>query len=136
MKSANTKLWLMAALLPLAACGSADAPIRDTEWRVESVGTTTQPFADGLATVAFSDEGRVSAYAGCNRMGGSYTVDGQQLAISQMMSTRMACFPQQKLIDEQALADALSKATRVSVKQDKATLSGADGVVAVLWRVQ
>lgn len=135
MKYASTKLLLMAGLLSLAAC-SADVPVSGTEWRVESLGASTQPFADGNARVAFDEKGRISAYAGCNRMGGSYTVNGNELAISRMMSTRMACFPEQKIRDEQALAEALAKVTRVTIAQDKAMLSSADGVVLVLWRVK
>ena len=119
----------------LAGCFSEnDAPIVGTEWRVESLGATTRPFADGNATVAFSDEGQVSAYTGCNRMGGQYTIKGRVLAISRLMSTRMACVPQQKMLDEQALAEALAKVTNVEVAGQKATLSGADGVAIVLWR--
>lgn len=135
MKYASTKLGLFAGLLLVAAC-SADVPVSGTEWRVESLGASTQPFADGNARVAFDEKGRISAYAGCNRMGGSYTVNGNELAISRMMSTRMACFPEQKMLDEQALAEALSKVTRVTIAQDKAMLSSADGVVLVLWRVK
>lgn len=134
MKYVSTSI-MVTGLLALAACGEADMPIRGTEWRVESLGASTQPFADGNATVAFDEDGRISAFAGCNRMAGSYTVKGRVLNISRLMSTRMACFPQQKLMDEQALAESLAKVTKVEVKQDKATLSGADGVALVLWNL-
>ncbi len=131
MKFVSTSLF---ATLLLAGCvGEPDARIKGTEWRVESLGASTKPFADGKATLAFSEEGRVAAYAGCNRMGGSYTVKGKVLTLSQMMSTRMACFPQQKMVDEQELAEALGKVTKVEIKGDKAVLSGADGVVLTLW---
>lgn len=139
MRFVSTSLAAACVALVLTACvGEMDMPVSGTEWRVESVGPSTQPFADGNATVAFSEDGRISAYAGCNRMGGAYTVKGKVLTISQLVSTRMACYPQQKLIDEQALADALGKVTKVDIKegQDKATLSGADGVAVVLWKLR
>lgn len=135
MKCVRIRLGVLAGLLSVAAC-SSDVPISGSEWRVESLGASTRPFADGNARVAFDEKGRISASAGCNRMGGEYTVNGNELAISRVMSTRMACFPEQKMLDEQALAEALSKATRLTIAQDKAMLSSADGVVLVLWRVK
>ncbi len=127
---------IAAALLLTACVSEAEAPIRGTEWRVESLGPSTEPFADGKATVAFDEKGHISAFAGCNRMGGAYTLKGKVLQISKLMSTMMACVPRQKLIDEHALAESLAIVTTVEVKQDKATLSGPDGVVLTLWKVK
>ncbi|MBA4274614.1 MAG: hypothetical protein C0436_03060 [Alphaproteobacteria bacterium] len=136
MKFASTKrIVALLALLTAQACFSeADVPVKGTQWRVESLGTDTTKFAQGEATIAFGDDGRLSAYAGCNRMAGSYNVRGHVLEISQLVATRMACMPAQKMRDEQALSDALSKVTQVDIVDDKATLQGADGVVIVLWR--
>lgn len=136
MKFASTKLIVasLALLLGQACFHEADVPVKGTSWRVESLGLDTTTFAQGIATVAFDEDGRIAAYAGCNRMAGRYTVRGHVLDISQLMATRMACMPAKKMQDEQALADALGKVTQVDIVDDKATLKGADGVVIVLWR--
>lgn len=133
MKCASIKS--LALCLLLAACSGGNAPIVG-EWKVESLGADTRVFADGNASVAFSDEGRVSAYAGCNRIGGAYTVSGDVVEVSRMMSTRMACMPQQKMLDEQALVEALEGPRTVRFTGNKAILSKADGVVLVLWRAR
>ncbi len=133
MKCANIKPLLVCLLL--AACSGGESPILG-EWRVESLGSDTRAFADGNATVAFDEEGRVSAYAGCNRIGGAYTVSGDVVEVSRMMSTRMACMPQQKMLDEQALLQALEGPRTMRLTGNKAILSKADGVVLVLWRAR
>ena len=38
-------------------------------------------------------DGQLGASGGCNSMGGSYVVDGDRLAVEQMMTTEMACEP-------------------------------------------
>lgn len=132
MKFASTSALTALALLISACFSEADVPLAG-EWRVESVGESTRPFAMGEAILRF-DDGKLSAYAGCNRMGGNYNLRGGVIRISQMMATRMACVPAEKMQHEQSLAEALAKVTHAEVEGDKASLSGADGVVIVLWR--
>ncbi len=137
MKCANIRnLALLLGLMSLSACfNEADVDVADTKWRVESLGESTHPFADGVATVAFDDERRIMAYSGCNRMAGEYAIKGGVITISQLMSTKMACMPAQKMYDEAALAGALAKVTVAQRVGDKLTLSGAGGVVIMLWKL-
>jgi heat shock protein HslJ len=71
----------------------ANAPLTDTRWSLT--------YIDGLAVIAVSGPraahilldgaGRVAGSDGCNRIAGGYRLDGEQLAFSQLVSTRMAC---------------------------------------------
>lgn len=44
-------------------------------------------------TVQFSQDGRVSGSAGCNRFTGDYSIEGQSLRIGPLAVTRRACVP-------------------------------------------
>ena len=49
-------------------------------------------------TVAFANDGTLSARAGCNYMSGGYTVDGDRLVLPNMATTAMGC--EQALMDQ------------------------------------
>ena len=54
-------------------------------------GKVTTPKKKGVFTLTFGTDGRVSVGTDCNNMGGTYTVNGEKLTFSQMMSTMMYC---------------------------------------------
>ncbi|WP_239467178.1 META and DUF4377 domain-containing protein [Rhodoferax koreensis] len=76
-------------------------------WRLESATDATgrpiaalAPRADRPLLLSFEPEGRLGVRGGCNQMSGAYTVsDGGALAVSQLMSTRMACAPALMQVD-------------------------------------
>jgi putative lipoprotein len=43
------------------------------------------------AYLQFESGGRVSGSDGCNRLTGTYQIDGERVAFGQMASTQMAC---------------------------------------------
>jgi len=141
MKFASTKL--VAAALLLAACQNAqagDVPPQlfvGTQWKIEAVNGQAH-FADGLGTFSLDREGRLSTSAGCNGMGGSYTLSGNQLTVGPMMGTQMACMPEKKMEDERLLADVLGNKGPFTVKPDEkgVTLSGQQGAVIRLVPVE
>ena len=45
-------------------------------------------------------EGRVSGFSGCNRLMGSYTLEGKTLIFSQLGGTKIFCFDTQELEDK------------------------------------
>lgn len=45
------------------------------------------------STVEFTADNRVAGRAGCNRYGGSVSIDGKKLTVGQLISTKMACAP-------------------------------------------
>lgn len=77
---------LIALLLPvLAACtdstGSAASP----------VGAWGDPTDPSRPSLVLAEDGRLSGTDGCNRLTGSWTVDGTTLTFSALASTMMFC---------------------------------------------
>ena len=89
----------------LRGCGGAVLPPEDlagTRWiirRIDGRAVTGPP--ERPAELAFAD-GRIAVGTGCNRMGGSYRVEGARLVTGPLASTRMAC-PQPMMGQEDAL---------------------------------
>jgi putative lipoprotein len=69
-------------------------PLRETYWRLTHLGEKQMTPADEQqeAHLILSTEGgRVTGSGGCNRLMGSYTLNGDGLRFSGVASTRMAC---------------------------------------------
>jgi heat shock protein HslJ len=64
-------------------------------WQVADIGGL--PVAAGepnrLPHLLFSAEGRISGSTGCNRLAGTYQLDGNALKFSPLAMTKMACPP-------------------------------------------
>ena len=66
---------------------AADNVLAWTEWELTApvyAGLEKRPF------LKFTDT-RLGASVGCNSIGGAYTIEGEQITIKELMSTRMAC---------------------------------------------
>ena len=109
---------LAATALGIVMAGSvstgADEPDRagltGTSWRAEII--MGRPVIDASAsTITFEIDGRVHGRGGCNRYFGSSTIDGEQVSLSALGSTKMACAP--ALMDQEArFFEALESAER------------------------
>ena len=75
-------------------------------------------------TLSFKD-GSLSASGGCNSMGGTYTITGDRLTTTQMMTTEMGC-EQPRMQQDQWLAALLSNST-IDLAGDTLTLD--DGTI-------
>jgi heat shock protein HslJ len=69
--------------------GMDNASFEKTKWSLTSFGKTRMAVPK-KAYITFN-EGKYSGYAGCNGMGGEYTVSGDTLSIKAGFSTMMAC---------------------------------------------
>jgi heat shock protein HslJ len=79
-----------------------------------------------LATANF-DDARVSGSTGCNRYGGSYTItDDGAIAISEVVSTKMACLPEADAV-EGAMLNGLDRTVSAQLGVDRLSLVDADG---------
>lgn len=83
------RVVLIALLLPvLAACtdsaGAAASPVG--AW-----GDPTDPTDPSRPSLVLAEDGRLSGTDGCNRLTGSWTVDGTTLTFSALASTMMFC---------------------------------------------
>lgn len=78
-----------AAPVPAAAL----AEIRGPTWTLASLrGVAVVPGARGAPTLQLgTGESQVVGFGGCNRLAGSYTLDGATLTFGPLISTQMAC---------------------------------------------
>jgi heat shock protein HslJ len=109
------------------------AALEGTEWRLVDIGGQPSPAgADSARHPGFRllAEGRkVQGSAGCNRMTGTYQLDGQKLKFGPLATTRMACPAMQT---ETAFLEALGATTRYEISGSSLMLYGADTAVARL----
>lgn len=117
-----------------AATGAAaTAPLEGTNWQLVEVGGAPVPAAadsnrrPGLRLVPAGH--KVQGLAGCNRMMGSYELNGPSLKFGPLATTRMAC---PSMDAEQAYLAALGATTRYEIAGAGLTLFGANGPVARL----
>ena len=86
-------LFVLLAGLVLSAC-APQAKSLDGSWTLTAYGPegATMPAAAGdQASITFNADGTISGNSGCNGFGGNYTVDGDQITFSGILSTLMAC---------------------------------------------
>ena len=109
------------------------AALEGTEWRLVDIGGQPSPAgADTTRHPGFTllAEGRkVQGSGGCNRMTGTYQLDGQKLKFGPLATTRMACPDMQT---ETAFLKALQATTRYEISGSSLMLFGADTAVARL----
>lgn len=132
-------LCLLWALAGCAAAGMSEAeamaaepaPLVNTYWKLVQMG-------DGSHVSAYDNQpephlvlesgtGRFHGAGGCNRLHGSYSLDGRWLRLSAVASTRMAC--EQGMRREQWIVATLAQVSRYAVQGQKLVLSDADGQV-------
>jgi putative lipoprotein len=81
------------------------------EWRLEELGGTEVP-NNVQTTLKFESNGRLGGSGGCNRYFASYQLEQDQLQVSQMGSTQMACLATE-MDQEHQYFKALSQAYRI-----------------------
>ena len=113
------------------------APLEGTEWRLAEIGGQPQPAESAtIRTPGFTltASGRkVHGSAGCNRMTGTYELDGANLKFGPLATTRMAC---PGMATETAFLKALGATTRYEIAGTRLTLLGADTAVARLEKAR
>ncbi|QIG80578.1 META domain-containing protein [Stakelama tenebrarum] len=114
---------------PAEAATADSSAILDGSWRIVSIAG--EAIDDEHATIRFQD-GRISASAGCNRMGGSFRFENDRLVTGAMMSTRMAC-PAPLMARESALSALLGQPLAYSTDAaERLILTAPDGETLVL----
>jgi putative lipoprotein len=112
---------------------SAATPLAGTEWTL--VTLSGQPAGSGnggkpaTLTLTTPDD-RVSGFAGCNRLAGTYQAAGDSLKFGPLILTRMACPSGMDL--EQHFAAALDSTRRYRIEDRRLDLLSDAGVVASL----
>lgn len=96
-----------------SASAPAAAPfsLSGSEWLlVDLAGTPV--VSDSKASLAFSEAGRISGNASCNRFTGSVTISGDTLKFGPLASTMMACADPKISAQETTYLKALGAAAR------------------------
>lgn len=81
-------------VIPDKSCGTDGNPsLTGTRWKlIEVVWTGVGKDADlAQAELVFSADGRLGGSTGCNRLNTGYSLEGRQLKIGPLMTTRRAC---------------------------------------------
>ncbi|MBI4730863.1 MAG: META domain-containing protein [Chloroflexi bacterium] len=123
-------LLLVTVALVLAACiGTGNQPLdlNGTAWVLTHLNG--QPVLDGSPPTIRFENGQASGNASCNSFGGDYTQRGDKLTFEALMSTLMACFPEEIMQQEQAYLSALASTASYQLEGDRLTLFDADGNV-------
>jgi heat shock protein HslJ len=100
------------------------AALAGTNWRVVAINGRATP-SNGNYTMNF-EANRVGARFGCNSMGGSFVQRGDELDVSQMVSTKMACMGPAMEFESQGSA-ILSRPMDIDWNGNVLTLSNAAG---------
>lgn len=68
---------------------AAPPSLANTSWTIAAINGAA-PTAERKAELRFTED-RISGNAGCNSFGGGYSVAGDTLTTTQLISTKMAC---------------------------------------------
>jgi putative lipoprotein len=120
-----------------APATGADTPLRETYWKLVQLGETQVVVTDQQREpnlVFHADQNRVTGSGGCNRLTGSYTVEGRSLRFGGIASTRMACM--QGMETEAAFLAALDKVRRWKTNGQQLELYDADGKLVARFTAQ
>lgn len=118
----------------LAGCAADEAKqdkasLENTYWKLVRVGDGPVGSGPGQREphlILRRQDHRVSGFTGCNQMAGGYSLDGQTLSFTQMISTKMACLGG-GMDTEAKFTAALQQVHGWSIAGDKLTLSDAAG---------
>jgi len=132
------KAQIKIALISIFAIGLSmqmhGQEILDKEWivvKIEKEKITTN--AEKAPWIKLS-EGRVSGFSGCNRLIGSYSLEGKTLTFSQLGGTKMFCFDTQELEDK--FMKTLSKTHFWKYKRGKLCLFDENKIVIMTLEVK
>jgi putative lipoprotein len=114
-----------------------DAALTNTYWRIVRLGDLDVQVADGrrephIILRQIEGNRRYSATVGCNQIGGTFSVEGESLILSQGISTRMACLPPLDAL-EQRLITMLSETKSFRIAGDRLELFDASGASIALF---
>jgi heat shock protein HslJ len=85
-------------------------------------------------TAVFSEDGSLSGSAGCNNYSGTYEVDGENISIGPLVTTRMACEePEGTMEQESEYLAALETVSTWSIDGDVLDLRTSEGARAVSY---
>ena len=106
-----------------------DEALRGTSWQLLSYGTpgAETPVIEGSGvTLVFQEDDVAGGSGGCNGYGSNYSVEGDLLSFSMVVSTLMACMEDGLMQQEQAYLQALEAATAYSLRDGQLIIAYGD----------
>jgi heat shock protein HslJ len=100
-------------------------------WKLSSFGSAgaSSPAVEGSdAELTFNEDGTVAGNSGCNGFGGSYTVEGDQVTFSEVVSTLIAC-EEPLMAQEAAVLKTLTDTANYKIEGNSLTLTSNDTVL-------
>ncbi|MGI8556477.1 MAG: META domain-containing protein [Pyrinomonadaceae bacterium] len=100
----------------------------DIEWKLTRL--EGKAVDNGKAFIKFDDQNnRVSGSGGCNSFGGTLAQDGNQIKISRIISTKMACVNRDTMQVEYNFFKNLERVTAFHIRSGKLYLSAGDVII-------
>ncbi|HEU4743778.1 MAG TPA: META domain-containing protein, partial [Anaerolineales bacterium] len=132
-------LTLLLVSLAVSACsaqnGGQSAASIIGAWKLTAYGPASAPIAaveDVEAGLTFNEDGTVSGSAGCNGLGGDYTLEGDQITFGEFVSTAMAC-DDPIMAQEEAAFKVMTGTATYKIEGDTLTITNNE-MVLVLTR--
>lgn len=136
----DVSLLAVLALALLAACAGADQStppvleLEGTRWVLDTLNGS--PPAEGSEITLQFEDGNAAGSAGCNSYGGSYTADGGQLSIPEIVRTEMACLEPEGIMEqEDAYLAALQSAAAYRLLDERLQIENAAGEAVLVFRM-
>ncbi len=127
----------LAAMLVMTGCTTSGATgeLVGREWKLVWVEEfPTMPSGVANPTVTFGSDGRLTGNTGCNSASASYTVEGDQLSIGALITTKRACVESAGQQLEQAYIRAVEATRRYRIEGAELQLLDDGGTVLARFR--
>lgn len=127
----------LAAMLVVAGCttSAATGELVGREWKLVWVEEfPTMPAGVATPTLSFGSDGRLSGNTGCNSASAPYTVQGDQLSIGALITTKRACIESAGQQLEQAYIRAIEATRRYRIEGGELQLLNDGGTVVARFR--
>jgi heat shock protein HslJ len=129
-------LVLLVVALTLSACSNGESSASLVgSWKLVSYGPPDAPIPavpDAEAGITFNEDGTLTGKSGCNGFGGNYTVEGDQVTFSEIVSTLIAC-DEPLMSQENIVHQVLTDTSTLKIEGNTLTLTN-NGMVLVLTR--
>lgn len=102
-------------------------------WKLTSYGaggTVTSALPEVEANLTFNDDGTLTGTSGCNEFGGSYTVDGNKITFTDIVSTLKLC-DEPLMGQEEAITQALLETATYQIEGNTLTITNKDRVLVL-----
>ena len=128
-------LFIFALLI--AACGSEENPLANTEWRLVALGNADAPaqVVEGNPTAKFTTDADMTGWTGCNSYGARYSARESDLRLDELTWTEAGCPSNALFRQEQRMQDSLATVERFEVSGEQLTLHSEGGQVLVFEKV-